>query len=54
MHTSLLNSDGRDSNFNELLFADDTTLLFDSVERLRQLADEFGKMYKRRKLRVNE
>ena len=38
---------------NQLLFADDTALLADSTEKLCRLVSEFGRVYKRRKLRVN-
>ena len=38
---------------NRLLFADDTALVADSEEKLRRLVSEFGRVCKRRKLRVN-
>ena len=38
---------------NQLLFADDTTLVADSEERLCRLVSEFGRVCKRIKLRVN-
>ncbi len=41
-------------NVNQLLFADDTALVAESEERLRHLVDEFGRVCKRKKLRVNE
>ena len=37
---------------NQLLFADDTTLVADS-EKLRRLVSEFGRVRERRKSRVN-
>ncbi len=48
-----MNADGREWNLN-LLFADDTTLVADSEGRFRRLVEEFGRVCKRRKLRVNE
>ena len=51
---SLINVDGREWHLNQLLFADDTALVADSEEILRQLAEEFGRVCKRRKVRVNE
>ena len=38
---------------NQLLLADDTALVADSEEKLCRLVSEFGKLCKRRKLRVN-
>ena len=38
---------------NELLFADDTARVADSEEKLFRLVSEFGRVYERRKLRVN-
>ena len=38
---------------NQLLFADDTALVADSEEKLFRLGSEFGRVYERRKLRVN-
>ena len=38
---------------NQLLFADDTVLVADSEEKLYRLVSEFGRVCKRRKLRVN-
>ena len=38
---------------NQLLFADDTVVVADSEEKLCQLVTEFGRVCKRRKLRVN-
>ena len=47
--------DGSDNawQLNQLLFADDTVVVADSEEKLRQLVTEFGRVCKRRKLRVN-
>ena len=38
---------------NQLLFADDTVVVADSEEKLCQVVNEFGRVCKRRKLRVN-
>ena len=38
---------------NQLLLADDTALVADSDEKLCRLVSEFGRVYERRKLRVN-
>ena len=38
---------------NELLFADDTAQVTDSEEKLCILVSKFGRVIKRRKLRVN-
>ena len=38
---------------NQLLFADDTSLVVDSEEKLGRLVSEFGRVCERRKLRVN-
>jgi len=51
---SLVNADSREWNLNRLLFAEDTALVADSEERLRHLVEEFGRVCKRRKLRLNE
>ncbi len=40
---SLVNSDGREWNLSQLLFADDMALVADSEGRCRQLVDKFGK-----------
>ncbi len=37
---------------NQLMFADDTTLVADSQQRLRQLVEEYWRL-RERKLRVN-
>ncbi|WP_435325971.1 reverse transcriptase domain-containing protein, partial [Klebsiella pneumoniae] len=50
----LKNADGREWSLNQLLFADDTALVADSEETLRQLVEEFGRVCDRRKLKVNE
>ncbi len=50
---SLVNADGREWNLSQLLFADDTALVADSEGRLRQLVEEFGRVCKWRKLKVN-
>ena len=42
-----------DWELNQLLFADDTVVVADSEEKLCQLVSEFGRVCKRRKLRVN-
>ena len=36
-----------------MLFADDTVVVADSEEKLCQLVSEFGRVCKRRKLKVN-
>ncbi len=43
---SLVNADGRERNLSQLLFADDTALVADSVGRLRlrQLVEEYGRV----------
>ena len=38
---------------NQLLFADDTSLVSDSEAKLCRLVNEFGRVCERRKLRVN-
>ena len=50
----LKNADGGEWRLNQLLFADDTALVADSEEALRQLVVEFGRVCDRRKLKVNE
>ena len=47
--------DGNDNEWelNQLLFADDTVVVADSERKLCQLVTEFGRVYERRKLRVN-
>ncbi len=49
----MVNADGREWNLSQLLFADDTALVADSERRLRRLVKEFGRVCKRRKLKVN-
>ena len=45
--------DGGEWVLSQLLFADDTALVAESAEQLQRLVTEFGKVCKRRKLRVN-
>ena len=45
-------NDGR-FELNQLLFSDDTALVADSEQKLCRLVTEFGRVCKRRKLRVN-
>ena len=49
----LLSVNGGRFEINQLLFADDTTLVTDSEKKLCRLVSEFGRVCKRRKLRVN-
>ena len=49
----LLSANGGRFKINQLLFADDTTLLADSEEKLCRLVSEFGRVCERRKLKVN-
>ena len=49
----LTDTNGNDWEMNQLLFADDTVVMADSEEKLCQLVSEFGRVCKRRKLRVN-
>ena len=49
----LLSANGRRFEINQLLFADDTALVADSEKKLCRLVNEFGRVCKRRKLRVN-
>ncbi len=51
---SLVGDDGREWRLNQLLFADDTALMADSEEKLRQLVEKFGGECSRKKLKVNE
>ena len=48
----LLSANGGRFEINQLLFADDTALVADS-EKLCRLVSEFGRVCKKRKLRVN-
>ena len=49
-----MNEDGeREWVVSQLLFADDTALVAESAEQLQCLVREFGRVCKRRKLRVN-
>ncbi len=50
---SLLSDDGSEWNMNQLLLADDTALVGESQERVRQPLMKFWRMCERRKLRVN-
>ena len=50
----LLSGNGGRFQINQLLFADDTAPVSDSEEKLCRLLSEFGRVCKRRKLRVNE
>ena len=49
----LLSANGGRFEINQLLFADDPALVADSEEKLCRLVSEFGRVYERRKLRVN-
>ena len=49
----LLSVNGGRFQINQLLFADDTTLVADSEEKLCRLVSEFGRVCNRRKLGVN-
>ena len=49
----LLSANGGRLEINQLLFADDTTLVADSEEKLCRFVSEFGRVCERRKLRVN-
>ena len=49
----LLSTNGGRFEINQLLFADDTAQVADSEEKLGRLVSEFGRVCKRRKLRVN-
>ena len=49
----LLTANGDRFEINQLLFADDTTLVADSEEKLCRLVSEFGITCERRKLRMN-
>ena len=49
----VLSANGGRSEINRLLFADDTALVADSEEKLGRLVSEFGRIFERRKSRVN-
>ena len=49
----LLSANGGRFEINQLLFADDTALVAHSEEKLCRLVSEFGRVCKRRNLRVN-
>ncbi len=51
---SLVKAVGREWSLSQLLFVDDTALVADSEGRLRPLLEEFGRVCKRRKLKVSE
>ena len=46
-------ANGGTFKINQPLFADDTSLVADSEEKLCRLLSEFGRVCERRKLRVN-
>ena len=50
---SLQVRDNEEFRLNQLLFADDTALVAGSEEELNRLVQEFGRVCKRRKLKVN-
>ena len=49
----LLSTSGGRFEKSQLLFADNLALVDDSEEKLCRLASEFGRVYERKKLRVN-
>ena len=49
----LPSANGGRFEINQLLFADDTALVAGSEEKLGGLVSEFGRVWERRKLRVN-
>ena len=49
----LLSANGGRFEINQLLFSDDTALVADPEDKLCRLVSEFGRLYERRKLRVN-
>ena len=49
----LLSANGGRFEINPLLFADDTSQVADSEEKLCRVVSEFGRVCERRKLRVN-
>ena len=49
----LLSANGGRYVINQMLFADDTTLVTDTEEKLFSLVSEFGRVGKRKKLRVD-
>ncbi len=51
---SLVNADGREWNLNQLLLADDMASVAHSEGKLRQLIEEFRRVCRKKKLRVNE
>ena len=50
----LFSANGGRFEINQLLFADDTALVANSEKKLHRLVSEFGRVFERRKLRVNE
>ena len=48
-----LSVNGGRFEINQLVFADDTALVADSEEKLCRLVSEFGRVFEKRKLRVN-
>ena len=53
MHLGFLSANGGMFEINQLLFADDTSLVADSNEKLSVLVSEFGRVCERRKSGVN-
>ena len=49
----LLSNNGSRFEINRLLFGDDSALVAESEEKLSRLVGEFGRVFERRKLRVN-
>ena len=49
----LLRANGGRFEINQLLFADDTSIVADSEEKLCRLVSEFGRICKRRKFKIN-
>ena len=49
----LLSVNGGRFEVNQMLFADETALVADSEEKLCRLVSELGRVFERRKLRVN-
>ena len=50
----MVNSYDRECKINELVFVDDTALMADPEEKFCQLVQEFGRVCRRRNLRVKE
>ena len=51
---NLVNVDDREWNMNQMSFTDDIALVANSEERLGQVVEEFKRVYKIRKLKVND